>query len=767
MRLGSSMTERQPETPKLADDPAALPFLPLIYVAWADGDLREAEIDAIRAQVEQTPGLTPNSLARLTAWLDPAQPPRPMKLQELLGDIRRLAADLPGERRLSLVELGRELAGEAPPGELRAALIAVEDALGLAPAEAVRDLLATHEGPEAAGRPSFDVAAMARMLAEPRSETRQNVFEILQRPGFERRHEAPKEQHREQVLEMLQVLAGEGIGALSYPSEYGGADDMGSFAVAFETLAFGDISLTIKFGVQFGLFGGTVHALGTKRHHDKYLRDAGTLALPGCFAMTERGHGSNVAGIETTAVYDPATQEFIVNTPVDQAHKEYIGNAAKHGRMAVVFAQLEVGGESHGVHALLVPIRGENGETLPDVRIEDTGHKLGLNGIDNGRIWFSNVRVPRENLLNRYADVTPQGEYRSEITSPSKRFFTTIGALVAGRVSVALGALSAMKSGLTIAIRYGQGRRQFGAAGGEEVRLLDYLTHQRRLFPRLAKAYALDFALKDLVERFVDRSEEDQREIETLAAGLKSYATWANIEALQQCRECCGGQGYLSVNRFADLKADTDIFCTFEGDNTVLMQLVVKSLLSQYRRQFEDMRPFTLLKYVAARAADAVGAPNPGTAGLTDAEHLRSAEFQSNALRYREERLLGALARRLKHRLDEGQDSFYAMLDCQDHVMATANAHVERLVFESFEQGIAKLDADLAAPLEGLRSLFALSALEDDRAWFLEAGYVTSAKSRAIRDQVNELCPELRPDAVALVDAFGIPDKLLAAPIAM
>ncbi len=760
------MTERKPETPKLAADPAALPFLPLIYVAWADGDLSDVEIAAIRGRVEQTPGLTPNSVARLKAWLDPAQPPRPTELQKLLGDIRRLAANLPGERRLSLVELGRELAGETASDEMRAALNAVEDALGLAPEEAVRDILAAPEAHQAAPQPSFDVDAMARLLAEPRSDTRKKVLEILQRPGFERNFEASKEEHREHVLKMLRVLADEGIGALSYPPEYGGAGDMGRFAVAFETTAFHDISLTIKFGVQFGLFGGTVHALGTKRHHDKYLRDAGTLALPGCFAMTELGHGSNVADIETLALYDPETQEFIVNTPVDQAHKEYIGNAAEHGRMAVVFAQLQVGGEVHGVHALLVPLRDEQGQTLPGVRIEDTGHKLGLNGVDNGRIWFSNVRVPRENLLNRYADVSPEGEYSSDITSPSKRFFTMIGALVAGRVSVALASLSAMKSGLTIAVRYGEGRRQFGAAGEQEVRLLDYLTHQRRLFPPLAKAYALDFALKYLVERFVSRNQEDQREIESLAAGLKSYATWANLHALQQCRECCGGQGYISVNRFADLKADTDIFCTFEGDNTVLMQLVVKSLLSKYRRQFEDMRPFTMLKFVAARAADAVGEPSPVAARLTDADHLRSVDFQRHAFAYREQRLLASLARRLKHRLDAGRDSFYAMIDCQDHMMATAHAHVERLIFDSFADGVAKAGDELAEPLGRLLSLYALSAIEADRAWFEEAGYISSAKSRAIRAQVNELCRELRPDAVALVDAFGIPDKLLGAPIA-
>ena len=57
------------------------------------------------------------------------------------------------------------------------------------------------------------------------------------------------------------------------------------------------------------------------------------------------------------------------------------------------------------MHALLVPIRDEHGEPLPGVRLEDCGAKLGLNGVDNGRIWFDHVRVPRENLLDRYAQV--------------------------------------------------------------------------------------------------------------------------------------------------------------------------------------------------------------------------------------------------------------------------------------------------------------------------------------------------------------------------
>lgn len=731
-------------------DPAATPFLRLIYVAWADGDLTAPEIGSIRKHIEAAAGLSDATRDALAAWLQPDNPPSAAALQSLLRPIRNGS-------------------GSDLPSDAEKAFTAVETSLGVVASEASKDILQTSAPSpnRAAVAASFPVSELQTFLAGSRAATREKVFSILVGPGFERRYGLSKEAHREQVLAQLKVLADAGIGALSYPVEYGGEDDMGNFAVAFETTAFHDISLTIKFGVQFGLFGGTIHKLGTKRHHDLYLRQAGTVELPGCFAMTELGHGSNVADIETTATYDPAAGEFDIHTPSDSAHKNYIGNAAVHGRMSIVFAQLIVQGEVHGVHALIVPIRDEQGNTLPGVRIEDCGQKLGLNGVDNGRIWYRHVRVPRENLLNRYADVTPEGEYASDIASPSKRFFTTIGALVAGRVSVALGSLSAMKSGLAIAVRYGDQRRQFGAAGEQEIQLLDYRTHQLKLLPRLASAYALDFALKHLVDRFVSRTDEDQREIESLAAGLKAYATWTNIESLQVCRECCGGQGYMSENRFDDLKADTDIFCTFEGDNTVLMQLVVKSLLSDYRRQFEDVRPFTLLKYVAARAADAVREPQPLAARNTDSAHLRDSEFHLDAFRYREQRLLGSLARRFKHRLDQGLDSFLALVDVQDHVMSVAHAHVERLVAEQFIAGIQECrQPEVSSALNLLEALFALSRIHQDRGWFLESGYLSTAKSHAIRKQINELCSEIRPDAVGLVNGFGIPDSLLGAPIA-
>ena len=241
--------------------------------------------------------------------------------------------------------------------------------------------------------------------------------------------------------------------------------------------------------------------------------------------MSETGHGSNVADLATVARYDAAAEQFEIHTPTPLDRKDWIGNAARHGRLATVFAQLEIVGERFGVHAFLVPIRDEEGEPLPGVEIEDCGLKEGLNGVDNGRLTFHRVRIPRHNLLDRFATVAADGSYDSPIASPDRRFFTMLGTLVGGRISVAAAALSAARSGLAIAIRYAERRRQFGPAGRPEVALMDYRTHQRRLLPRLADSYAVGFAHRYLVERFLARSEEEI----ALMKGLKKVFDPAGI----------------------------------------------------------------------------------------------------------------------------------------------------------------------------------------------------------------------------------------------
>jgi acyl-CoA oxidase len=478
--------------------------------------------------------------------------------------------------------------------------------------------------------------------------------------------------------------------------------------------------------------------------------------------MTETGHGSNVRDIETTATWDGTSGEFVVHTPTRSAWKDYIGNAALHGRLAVVFAQLHTDIGQHGVHAFLVPIRDASGNVVPGVTIEDCGLKAGLNGVDNGRLAFDNVRIPRHNLLDRYGSVSDGGAYSSPIPSPARRFFTMLGTLVGGRISIACASLSAAKTGLTIAVRYTHDRRQFGPEAGPEVPVLDYLAMQRRLLPRLADAVALDFALKSLVRTFATQSDDDVRDVETLAAALKAYASDWNAATLQDCREACGGYGFMFTNRIGVLRDDTDVFTTFEGANLVLYQLVARGCLTEYRDQFGELRMWNVARHIAARAATRVTELNPVVTRRTDTEHLLDPDFHASALRYREDRLTASLARRLRQRLDAGMDSFLALNECQDHAVALGRAFAERFVIERFHDGVqACPDPDSRLILERLAALYGLTRIEADAAWYLESGYIESAKSRAIRNSVNDLCRQIRPSAVALTAAFGIPDSLL------
>jgi acyl-CoA oxidase len=590
-----------------------------------------------------------------------------------------------------------------------------------------------------------------------------------------------RDEQRARTLERARALADGDLPRRGFETAYGGQDDIGGSLTFFEMLGLVDLSLMVKAGVQWGLFGGALQALGTEKHHQRYLPAMMSLELPGCFAMTESGHGSDVQSLRTTATYDVEREEFVVSTPEDAARKDYIGNAARDGRLAVVFAQLVVAGEHQGVHALVVPIRDEAGNPCPGVRIEDCGHKGGLNGVDNGRLWFDDVRVPRDALLDRYGAVAADGTYSSPVESRSARFFTMLGALVRGRVSVGGAAASAAQVALAVAVDHAEHRTQFARPGtAGEVTVLDYLAHQRRLLPALATSYALHFGQGELVSDLHDvqtgGTDDDarQREFESRAAGLKAISTWHATSTIQTCREACGGAGYLSANRLVQLKADSDVFATFEGDNTVLLQLVAKAMLTSYRDHFGDLDTLgtvrfladqvvgTVLEKTSARGlVDRLAAVAPGR---DDDVNLLDREWQLEMFAWRESHVVAGLARRLRRAAKaDGAEAFEAVNRVQAHSLRAAHAHVHRLVLEAFARAVESCRDDGARALLGrVCDLYVLSELESDRAWFLEHGRLTPAGSKAVGRAVDELCRELRPHARTVVAGLGIPQSWLA-----
>jgi acyl-CoA oxidase len=609
------------------------------------------------------------------------------------------------------------------------------------------------EAVSAPRRESFDVTALTGFLDGEFAALKSDIRAVLRQPQFGYRYDIDRTSYRDLILRRCHELARHGWGAALFPDGTR-SGDVPKFLAAFETIGVSDPNLLVKFGLQFGLFGGAILYLGTRRHHEQYLPKVASMELVGCYAMTELGHGSDTRRLQTIATYDVATDEFLIDTPAESACKQFIGNAALHASMAIVFAQLEVREQRHGVFGFLVPIRDGTGALCRGVRVGDSGQKAGLLGIDNGWIRFDRVRIPRANLLDRFGSVTREGEYCSDVVEDPTALIQRC--MSGGRIAIALGALSAAKSGLTIAIRYGAQRRQFGKLN--EHLLLDYPLHQRRLLPRLAQVFALDFALKHASSLARDINALTDPAFEELAALLKAYSTWSAVDTLGQCREACGGQGYLAVNRVGVLRADIDPMTTLEGDNHLLYLLVGKALLKRLQERIRGgawrATASELLALSNQRAALRLRLRLHGLRGVRGAESLL------RLVRYRERALCLSVLRRLS------RDGRGPGADYQSPLIELAQASAERLVLEQCWQLVQGAPQKLEGVLLGLRDLYAATCVLDHSVWYAQAALLTRAQLSHLERYVTDLCNLLRPHAVSLVNSFAIPEECLGAPIA-
>ncbi|XP_073867347.1 acyl-coenzyme A oxidase-like protein isoform X1 [Macaca fascicularis] len=276
------------------------------------------------------------------------------------------------------------------------------------------------------------------------------------------------------------------------------------------------------------------------------------------FAMTERGHRSNVRGIQTEATVDLSAQEFVIDTPCENAEKMYIGNAM-YRNYAAVFAQLIVDGRSQGPHCFIVLVWDENGSLYPGVTaIDRRMYKEGLHGVDNGMVMFDKVRIPRENPLDKYA-----GALVDEDVFQGKELVNShsLQALVAG-----LKAYSTWEN-----IRCLQDCRECtgGMLPASCLRAVSLVTSalKGQVESRINTPFHLTFKLE-----------------EELTAEFH--------------------QGYMMENRISGLKCDTDVFATFEGDTVVMLQVVGQELLAQYTKQYEEKPLFGLLQNWAESVGD-------------------------------------------------------------------------------------------------------------------------------------------------------------------
>lgn len=516
--------------------------------------------------------------------------------------------------------------------------------------------------------------------------------------------------------------------------------------------------------LHLGMFLPTLLHQATKEQQERFFIPAWNLEMIGTYAQTEMGHGTHLRGLETTATYDPETQEFILNSPTVTSIKWWPGGLGKTSNHAIVLAQLITKGKCYGLHAFMVPIR-EIGthKPLPGITVGDIGPKFGYDEMDNGYLKMDNYRIPRENMLMKYAQVKPDGTYVKPVSNK-----LTYGTMVFVRSFLVGEAARSLSKACTIAIRYSAVRHQSEIKPGEpEPQILDFQTQQYKLFPLLATAYAFQFVGAYMKETYLRINEgigqgdlSELPELHALTAGLKAFTSWTSNAAIEACRMACGGHGYSHCSGLPNIYVTFTATCTFEGENTVMMLQTARFLMKSYDQVHSGKLVCGMVSYLNDLPSQRIQPQQ--VAVWPSVVDINSPDSLTEAYKLRAARLVEIAAKNLQTEVFHRKSKEVAWNLTSVDLVRASEAHCHYVVVKLFAEKLLKIqDKSVQAVLRNLCLLYSLYGISQNAGDFLQGSIMTESQITQVHQRVKELLTAIRPDAVALVDAFDFQDVTL------
>ncbi|GAA5920067.1 hypothetical protein JCM1841_004075 [Sporobolomyces salmonicolor] len=528
-------------------------------------------------------------------------------------------------------------------------------------------------------------------------------------------------------------------------------------------------------------FTPVIQAQGSDEQQADWLPKCYNHEILGAYLQTELGHGSNVQQLETTSSYDPATHEFILHSPTVSATKWWIGALGIMATHGVVQARLQLDGKDMGPHLFLVQLRSEKDHSLmPGISAGEIGPKVhgAMGSLDNGWARFDKVRIPRSQMLARFAQVTAEGKY---VRPPHDKL--SYGGMIFIRAQM-IGSLSwRLAKAATISLRYLHIRRQFadpdlkaGEPGyGIERPVITYPGVYRRVIPVLARTIVFITAGKDMANLYHSMSSQLSSGSTTLLAethavssGLKTYVSTSVVEGIETVRRAMGGHGFLAASGVGRIYASELPSATYEGDNYILHLQVARAALKSFHSFVTSPSTNSLSPFSAYLST----LRPPPSLPLAPPTSFLSPSFLIHLLSLRAALSISRLA-------GLGKKPSELSWESVETSKAVVEAFLARRMGEAMEDGGLLVDGAGEREREVMRKVvlfFLLHTVEEALPALLEFSILAPPAPRALlgasvsssraipnwidllRLELDQLAQQLLPELVGLTDSFGFSD---------